>query len=86
MINEKAKPIEASLLTDIFGSSLTRQEQRSLRAKLERSKVDVEQRIAAVIASREEDSPFYGMVRFQLQGQAPLGTTPYVPESAIGFS
>lgn len=85
VINEKAKPIEASLLTDIFGSSLTRQEQRSLRAKLERSKVDVEQRIAAVIASREEDSPFYGMVRFQLQGQAPLGTTPYVPESAIRF-
>lgn len=85
VINEKAKPIEASLLTDIFGSSLTRQEQRSLRTKLERSKVDVEQRIAAVIASRETDSPFYGMVKFQLQGQAPAGSTPYLPESAIRF-
>ena len=85
VINEKAKPIEASLLTDIFGSSLTRQEQYSLRTKLERSKVDVEERIAAVIATREMDSPFYGMVRFQLQGQAPLGATPYLPESAVRF-
>lgn len=82
VINEKAKPIEASLLTDIFGSSLTPQEQQSLRTKLVRSKVDVEPRIAAVIASREADSPFAGMVRFQFQGPPPTGT-PYLPESAI---
>lgn len=83
VINEKAKPIEASLLTDIFGSSLTRGEQRSLRVSLERSKVDVEERIAAVIASRELDSPFSGMIKFQLQGPPPLGATPYLPESAL---
>jgi hypothetical protein len=83
VINEKAKPIEASLLTDIFGSSLTREEQRSLREKLSRSRVDVEPRIAAVIASRQTQSPFSGMIRFALQGPPPGGETPYLPESAI---
>src|SRR5438552_1357292 len=63
VINEKAQRVEASLLTDIFGSSLTREEQDRLRDRLARARVDVEVRIAAVIAGRDPQSPFNNMVR-----------------------
>lgn len=83
VINEKAKPIETSLLTDIFGSSLTQGEQSSLRKQLDRSKVDVEERIAAVIASREQASPFFNMVKIKLSGTPPQGSNPYITEGTI---
>ena len=83
VINEKASKIESSLLTDIFGSSLTRGEQQGLRSKLERSKVNVEERIAAVSATRTGESPFHGMVRLKLPGEAPSGANPYIPELTI---
>lgn len=83
VINEKAQRVETSLLTDIFGSSLTREEQSSLREKLERSKVQVEERIAAVIASRDQNSPFFNMVRLNLAGAPPDGAKPYIPELTI---
>ena len=79
----KSSCVETSLLTDIFGSSLTRSEQESLRKKLERSNVQVEERIAAVIAARDSNSPFYDMVRLKLEGAPPVGAQPYIPESAI---
>lgn len=83
IINEKAEPIETSLLTDIFGSSLTRDEQQKLRTKLERAKVKVEERIAAIIAARDPHSPFLDMVKLNLPGDPPGGSTPYVPESTM---
>lgn len=83
VINEKAQRVETSLLTDIFGSSLTRSEQQSLRRKLERSNVHVEERIAAVIASRDPESPFYEMVQIKLEGSPPGGGRPFIPESTI---
>ncbi len=83
VINEKAQRVETSLLTDIFGSSLTRSEQHSLRTKLERSNVHVEERIAAVIAARDANSPFYDMVKIKLEGTPPAGVQPYIPESTI---
>lgn len=83
VINEKAQRVETSLLTDIFGSSLTRSEQQSLRGKLERSNVQVEERIAAVIAARDSQSPFYDMVKLKLEGSPPAGAQPYIPESTI---
>lgn len=66
VINDKAQKVETSLLTDIFGSSLTQAEQNQIRDKLARSKIDVEARIAAVIANRDASSPFCGMVRLKL--------------------
>jgi hypothetical protein len=83
VINEKAQRVETSLLTDIFGSSLTRSEQQSLRSKLERSNVHVEERIAAVIAARDSQSPFYDMIKLKLEGSPPEGKAPYIPEATI---
>lgn len=83
VINEKSQKVETSLLTDIFGSSLTKSEQVKVRGTLERSKVDVESRIAAVIASRTEDSPFYNMVKLKIEGTAPEEYSPYLTERTI---
>ena len=83
VINEKAQRVETSLLTDIFGSSLTQEEQSSIRVKLERSNVQVEERIAAVIAARDSHSPFFNMVKLKLEGAPPDGAKPYVPESTV---
>lgn len=83
VINEKAQKVETSLLTDIFGSSLTKQEQARARKKLERSKVDVESRIAAVIASRESESPFFNMVQLKIEGTPPADYNPYLTERTI---
>jgi hypothetical protein len=83
VINEKAQRVETSLLTDIFGSSLTKKEQTGLRNQLERSNVSIEDRIAAVIASRSVDSPFFNMVKVKLEGPPPEGANPFIPESAI---
>lgn len=66
VINEKAQKVDSDLLNDIFASSLTPTEQRSMRDRFVRVKVDIEQRIAGVLAGRNEDSPFYQMVRLNL--------------------
>lgn len=83
VINDKAQKVETSLLTDIFGSSLTRNEQRTLRDRLSRANVKVEARIAAVIADRDEKSPFRNMVKVKLKGTAPAGATPYISDTTI---
>lgn len=83
VINEKAQKVETSLLTDIFGSSLTKKEQERAREKLERSKVDVESRIAAVIASREPESPFFNMVQLKIEGTPPADYNFYLSERTI---
>jgi len=83
VINEKAKPIETSLLTDIFGSSLTRQEQGTIRDDLARVGVEVESRIAAVIAGRDSESPFFNMVKLKVETPLPDGVKPYISDKII---
>ena len=83
VINEKAQRVETSLLTDIFGSSLTQSEQMKLRQTLGRAKVNIEERIAAVVANRDPESPFFNMVQLQLEGPPPAGISPYITDRTI---
>jgi hypothetical protein len=83
VINEMAQKVETSLLTDIFGSSLTRSEQAAVRSKLARTRVDVEGRIAAVVASRDPSSPFYDMVQLKIDGDEPLDRSAFLSERTI---
>lgn len=83
IINEKAKKVESSLLTDIFGSSLTPSEQGEIRSQLATSGAAVEERIAAVIAGRNSSSPFYNLVRIRLDGDPPGGVAGFIPEATI---
>jgi hypothetical protein len=71
LINEAAKKVDTSLLTDIFGNSLTPSEQDEVRERLRTSKIDVEARIAAVVADQDPASPFRGLVRVNLGGPVP---------------
>jgi hypothetical protein len=66
VVNETAKRVPTDLLTDIFGNSLTPKEQSEVRDWLAKSHVEVEPRIAAVVAGSHPDSPFRGLVRLQL--------------------
>jgi hypothetical protein len=83
VINEKAQRVESSLLTDIFGSSLSKSEQNALRTRLERADVNIEPRIAATIANRDPASPFYNLVRVRLEGDPPSGIQPYITDLTI---
>jgi hypothetical protein len=83
VINEKAQRVDTSLLTDIFGSSLTPTEQQEIRKKLNRSNVDIEPRIAATIAGRTPGSPFENMVVVKMDGTPPPDTTPYISDRTI---
>ena len=83
VINEKAEKVKTSILTDIFGSSLTPEEQGRLRNRMHRAKVDIEERIAAVIAGRDQRSPFYNMVIVDLLGDPPFGTNPFISDVSI---
>jgi len=82
LINEAAKKVETSLLTDIFGNSLTPDEQTTVRERLRHSRVDVEGRIAATIADRDTDSPFASMVRFNIGGSG-RSTQGFLNEATI---
>ena len=75
LINEAAKKVDTSLLTDIFGNSLTPDEQDEVRHRLDASKIDVEARIAAVVADQHPDSPFKGLVRVNIGGTMPAEAT-----------
>lgn len=71
LINEAAKKVDTSLLTDIFGNSLTPNEQEEVRHRLNASKIDVEARIAAVVADQNPQSPFKGLVKVNIGGTFP---------------
>jgi hypothetical protein len=77
VINEEAEPVHATVLYDIFGSSLTREEADNVRRRLGPAGKDVERRIAAVIAYRDTESPFLNMVQLQAK-DLPLGVKPYL--------
>lgn len=83
VINEKAQKVDQSLLTDIFGSSLTQREQIEIRRKLDRSNVEIESRIAAVVAGRTKGSPFENLVQVKMDGSPPAGISPYISERTI---
>lgn len=83
VINEKAQRVDQSLLSDIFGSSITHKEQVSIRKRLARSNVEVESRIAATIANREPQSPFRNMVVVKMTGTAPADIRPYLSDRTI---
>jgi hypothetical protein len=83
VINEKAQRVEQSLLGDIFGSSITHQEQRNIRDRFARLNVDIESRIAATTANREPSSPFRNMVVVKMTGQLPADVRPYLSERTI---
>ncbi len=83
VINEKAQRVDASLLSDIFGSSLTSTEQSNIRNKLMRSNVEIESRIASVLANRNADSPFANMIIVKMEGRLPDNVQPYISERTI---
>jgi hypothetical protein len=83
VINEKAQRVDASLLSDIFGSSLTNSEQEYLRNKLDKSDVEIESRIASVMANRESTSPFKNMIMVKMDGKMPEGLDPFISERTI---
>ena len=66
VINEKAQKVDSELLNDIFASSLTPEEQDSMRSQFKRVKVDIEVRIQGSLAGTDEKSPFYKMVSLNL--------------------
>jgi hypothetical protein len=82
VINEEAKPVDVTVLYDIFGSSLTREEADRVRRRLGPAGKDVERRIAAVIAYRDEDSPFANMVQLRVE-DLPPNVNPYLSPRLI---
>ena len=71
------------LLNDIFASSLTPEEQNRMRQNFVRVKVDIEQRIAGVLAGRNNDSPFAGMVTLNLPNPPPSEANAYISQNII---
>lgn len=83
VVNETAKRVDSSVLTDIFGSSLTKEEQKRLRSSLDRVGIKIDPRIAAVTADRDEDSPFRDMIQIRLDGTPPGGGGRFLSEMTI---
>jgi hypothetical protein len=83
VINEKAQKVDSELLNDIFASSLTPREQNTMRDGFTRVKVDIEQRIAGVIAGRKPESPFYQMVTINLPNPPASEATAYISQIII---
>jgi hypothetical protein len=82
VINEESQPVDTTILYDIFGSSLTRAEADSVRLRLGASGRNVERRIAAVIAYRQEASPFANMVRLNVK-DLPSDVKPFLSPRLI---
>ena len=85
IINEKAKPIDTSILNDIFASSLTKHEQNQMRDTFKRVDVEIEIKIAAVLAGKNTASPFYKMVKLNLEGEPPGGSKGIISDNTIQY-
>lgn len=83
VINEKAQKVDSDLLNDIFASSLTPTEQGKMRSKFIRVKVDIEQRIAGVLAGRSENSPFHQMISLNLPNPPIEERNAYISQTII---
>jgi hypothetical protein len=82
VINEEARPVDVTVLYDIFGSSLTKGEAHDVRRRLGSSGKDVEKRIAAVVAYRDEESPFFNMVQLRVE-DLPQSVQPFLSPRVI---
>lgn len=76
VMNEKAESISPPILSDIFASSLSPYEQSQLRGKLTEAGCEIDTRIVAVIAGRDEASPFYNLIKIKMPG-IPSDTQPW---------
>lgn len=83
VINEKAQKVQSELLNDIFASSLTPEEQDRMRSNFVRVKVDIEQRIAGVLAGRNPESPFKHMVTLDLPNPPESEASAYISQNII---
>ena len=83
IINEKAEKVDTELLNDIFASSLTPTEQGIMRDDFGRVKVDIEARIAGVLAGRDQESPFFQMVKLNLPNPPESEKDAYISQTII---
>lgn len=83
VINEKAQKVDSELLNDIFASSLSPLEQDRMRQSFIKVKVDIEQRIAGVLAGRDLNSPFYQMVTLNLPNPPEAEKFAYISQNII---
>jgi len=83
VINEKAQKVDSELLNDIFASSLTPSEQEQVRHRFASVKVDIEERIAGVLAGRDDQSPFFEMVRLSLPDPPEAERDAYISQTII---
>lgn len=82
VINEEAKPVDKTILYDIFGSSLTREESDVVRKQLGAAGRSIEKKIAAAVAARDLNSPFLNMVQLNVD-DIPPGIDPYLSPRLI---
>lgn len=68
VINQKAKPIKPAFLSSIIATSLTDDEIQSVFNRLEVSKVNVDKAQIMNRVDRDAESPFKGMIDFEVQG------------------
>lgn len=68
VINQKAKPIKPAFLSSIIATSLSDEEIDSVFSRLEVSKVDVDKAQVMNRVDRDNESPFKGMIDFEVQG------------------
>jgi hypothetical protein len=68
VINQKAKPIEPAFLHSIIATSLTDDEIGKLYKRLRKSGVDVEKAQFMNRINTDHDSPFKGMIDFEVEG------------------
>jgi hypothetical protein len=85
IINDKAKPIDTSILNDIFASSLTKDEQNQMRDTFKRVDVEIEIKIAAVLAGKNKNSPFYKMIKLNLEGEPPGGSKGIISDNTVQY-
>jgi hypothetical protein len=83
VINEKAEKVDSELLNDIFACSLTPAEQMDIRAQFKKVNVDIELRVAGVLAGRDTESPFKDMVTLNLENPTDQEKSAYISQAII---
>ncbi len=83
VINEKAEKVDSELLNDIFACSLTPTEQTGIRSQFKKVNVDIELRVAGVLAGRDSESPFKDMITLNLENPSEQERTAYISQAII---
>jgi hypothetical protein len=68
VINQKAKPIKPAFLSSIIATSLSADEIASVYNRLRSSKIDVDRAEVMDRINTDSDSPFSGMIDFEVEG------------------